>query len=51
MKRNESVEKVVARIYRDRLKRTGKLPDGKEVREMEIKTMKAAETAERTAKR
>lgn len=44
---NKAVEKVVARVYRDRLKRTGRLPDAKEVRLIEKKVKEAAEGADK----
>lgn len=44
---NKAVEKVVERVYRDRLKRTGRLPGAKEVREMEKKVKAAAERADK----
>lgn len=40
---NNAVERVVARVYKDRLTRTGRLPDPKEVREIERKVKEAAE--------
>lgn len=44
---NKAVEKVIERVYRDRLKRTGRLPDAKEVREIENKAKEAAEMADK----
>jgi len=35
MKERKAVERLIERMYRDRLKRTGKLPGQAEVREME----------------
>lgn len=43
MKERAAVERVIKRIYEDRLRRTGKLPGKAEVREMESKASKAAE--------
>lgn len=51
MKERKAVEKVVARIYKDRLKKTGRLPDGNEVKEMENKAKQAAENADRLKRR
>lgn len=48
MKERAAVERIIKRIYEDRLRRTGKLPDRNEVREME---KKAAEAARRTENR
>lgn len=44
---NRAVEKVIERVYRDRLKRTGRLPGAKEVREIERKVKDAAERADK----
>ena len=51
MKERKAVENVVARIYKDSLKKTGKLPDGAQVREMETKVKQAAENADRHKRR
>ncbi len=44
---NRAVEKVIERVYRDRLKRTGRLPGAKEVREIEKKVKDAAQRADK----
>ncbi len=44
---NNAVEKVISRVYKDRLKRTGRLPDPKDVRAMEKKVKEAAELADK----
>lgn len=47
-----AVEKLIKRIYRDRLVRTGKLPDAKEVREIEKTAQETAlETDNKRARR
>jgi len=43
MKERAAVERLIKRIYQDRLRRTGKLPAKDEVREMESKASRAAE--------
>lgn len=43
MEKREAVERVIRRIYEDRLRRTGKLPRAQEVRDMEKKAGRAAE--------
>lgn len=50
MKEREAVERVVGRVYRDRLERTGSLPAQAEVREMEKKAREAAEALEKRKK-
>lgn len=48
MKReNSAVEKVISRVYKDGLKRTGRLPDSKEIRAIEKKVKEAAELADK----
>ncbi|MEE9615274.1 MAG: hypothetical protein V3W31_10070 [Thermodesulfobacteriota bacterium] len=47
----EATERLTARMYKHHLKRTGKLPSGKETREMERKARRTAETAERAENR
>lgn len=47
MDRRKAVEKIIERIYKDRLKRTGRLPAVSEIREMEKKAAGAAERRER----
>jgi len=42
MREKRAVQKLIERIYKDRLKRTGRLPSGKESREIEAKARKAA---------
>lgn len=52
MKERKSVERLIERIYKDRLVRTGKLPDSKEVRDIEKAAKKAAlETDNKRARR
>ena len=51
MKENEAVERVVARVYRDRLMKTGRLPDAQETREMEKKVKEAAASEDRKRRR
>lgn len=46
-KERRAIERVVERIYKDRLKRTGRLPGAKEVRAIEEKARSAAESAGR----
>lgn len=46
MKERRAVERIVERLYKDRLKRTGRLPDREGVREMEKKAVKIAEEAD-----
>lgn len=45
MNERRAVEKLVERLYKDRLGRTGKLPEAKEVREMEKKAADIARKA------
>ncbi len=47
MRENEAVERVVARVYRDRLMKTGRLPDGRETREIEKKVKEAVAAEDR----
>lgn len=42
MKERRAVERLVERMYKDRLGRTGRLPDVKEVRDMEKKAGRVA---------
>ena len=51
MSERRAVEKLVERIYKDRLKRTGRLPSGKETREIEGKAKKAAMDTENKGSR
>lgn len=48
MKERKAVERLIQRIHDERLRRTGKLPDTGEAREIE---RKARETAEQTDNR
>ena len=50
MKEREAVERVVGRVYKDRLERTGRLPAPSDVREMERKAMEAAENLDKRKK-
>ncbi len=43
MKERRAVERLIERIYKDRLARTGKLPDSKEVKAIEKAARKAAQ--------
>jgi hypothetical protein len=43
MKERKAVERLIKRIYDDRLKRTGKLPQAAEARDIERKAAAAAE--------
>lgn len=43
MKERKAVERIIKRIYDERLKRTGKLPQSGEIREIERKARTAAE--------
>ncbi len=52
MNERRAVERVMARVYKDRLKKTGRLPDGKEMRVMEKKIIESARCADmRSSKR
>ncbi|HEY4706311.1 MAG TPA: hypothetical protein VII64_02555 [Thermodesulfobacteriota bacterium] len=52
MKERRAVERLIERIYRDRLARTGKLPGAKEVRAIEKAAREAAqETDNKRARR
>ncbi|MBI5237774.1 MAG: hypothetical protein HY887_05055 [Deltaproteobacteria bacterium] len=46
MDKRKAVEKIVGRLYRHYEKTTGRLPDGKAVRDMEVRVEKAAEKAD-----
>lgn len=46
MNERRAVERLVERLYRDRLERTGRLPGSKEVREMEKKAADVAREAD-----
>lgn len=47
MSKDRPVERLTERMYKDKLQRTGRLPSGREVREMEKKAIATAERAER----
>ena len=47
MNERVAVEKVVARVYKETLKKTGTLPTAKETAAMEKKVKEAAEAADR----
>lgn len=51
MNERQAVERVLERVYKDRLRRTGRLPDAKEQRLMEKTIRDAAESAGRKKKR
>lgn len=51
MNKAKAVERVIGRIYKDKLEKGGRLPGGKEVREMKIKAVKAAEKVDRARER
>ncbi|MBI4950032.1 MAG: hypothetical protein HY955_07810 [Deltaproteobacteria bacterium] len=42
MRERRAVERLIERIYKERLKKTGKLPSGRETREIEVKAKKTA---------
>lgn len=42
MRERRAVERLIERMYKDRLKKTGRLPSGKETREIEGKAKKTA---------
>lgn len=42
MREREAVERVISRIYKDRLMRTGRLPKGEDVRKIEKDVCRAA---------
>lgn len=46
MKEQKAVEKVLERVYKDRLRQTGRLPDGRETRAMEKIVKEAAQSAD-----
>ncbi|MBI5970864.1 MAG: hypothetical protein HY884_06890 [Deltaproteobacteria bacterium] len=47
MNERRAIERVMARVYKDRLKKTGRLPCGKEMRMLEKKVIEAARRAGR----
>ncbi|MBE7415996.1 MAG: hypothetical protein HS130_12580 [Deltaproteobacteria bacterium] len=51
MSERRAVERLVERLYKDRLERTGRLPETKEVREMEKKAEKIASVTDNRAKK
>lgn len=46
MKERAAVERLIKRIYAERLKRTGRLPDAAESRDVERLAVKTAEAAD-----
>jgi len=51
VKENQAVERVVRRLYRAELARTGRLPGASETRAMERRVREAAEASEKRAER
>lgn len=51
MNERKAVERVLERVYKDRLRRRGTLPDARETRQMEKMVREAAESADREKKR
>jgi len=51
MKERDAVERLIKRIYDDRLRRTGKTPEAGEARELERRVMAAAERTDNTRDR
>lgn len=51
MKERKALERVLERVYKDKLRQTGRLPDAKETRAMEKKVREAAENADNRNKR
>lgn len=51
MNEREAVERVVGRVYRERLKQDGRLPASREIREIEKKARDAAEGLEKRKRR
>lgn len=51
MNERRAVERVMARVYKDRLKKTGRPPDGVEMRLMEKKVIEAARRADKDSGR
>ncbi|MCC6502310.1 MAG: hypothetical protein IT362_04130 [Deltaproteobacteria bacterium] len=51
MKERAAVERLIKRIYDERLKRTGKTPDAREARDIERKAKETAEAADNRKKR
>lgn len=51
MNERQAVERVLERVYKDRLRRTGRLPDAREQRLMEKTIRDAAESADKKKKR
>ena len=51
MKERKAVERVLERVYKGKLRLTGRLPDAKETRTMEKKIREAAENADNRNKR
>ncbi len=46
MSERKAVERVIGRMYRDHIIKTGRLPKSRELKEMESKAKKAAEEAD-----
>ncbi|MDO8426210.1 MAG: hypothetical protein Q7T24_01695 [Deltaproteobacteria bacterium] len=46
MSERKAVERVIGRMYKDLLMKTGRLPKKKELKEMEAKAKRAAEEAD-----
>lgn len=51
MSERKAVERVVARIYQHKLKTTGRLPTGKEVKQMERDAQESGNRVDRGKKR
>lgn len=51
MNERRAVERVMERVYKERLRRTGRLPDARETRLMEKTVRETAESADRKKKR
>lgn len=51
MNERQAVERVLERVYKDRLRQTGRLPDAREQRLMEKTIRDAAESADKKKKR
>lgn len=51
MNERRAVERVLERVYKDRLRQTGRLPDARETRQLEKTVREAAESADKRKKR
>ncbi|MEK6760005.1 MAG: hypothetical protein AABY51_09560 [Deltaproteobacteria bacterium] len=51
MNERQAVERVMERVYKDRLRQTGRLPDAREQRLIEKTIRDAAESADKKKKR